>query len=80
MVNKMADLLIKGISDVSAIHDIHITNVGLNGAKKDFSAWDSLVGCAYEVVELPIHGRLIDADKLLKKRNYLELVSTKMGE
>lgn len=62
----MADLFIKGISDVSAPHNIHITNVGLNGAKKDFSAWDSSVGCSYEVVEVPTqHGRLIDEDLLI---------------
>ena len=60
----MADLLIKGISDISAPHDIHITNVGLNGVKEAFKAWDSAAGCVYEVVEVPPHGRLIDADEL----------------
>ena len=58
----MADLLIKGISDISAPHDIHITNVGLNGVKEAFKAWDSAAGCVYEVVEVPPHGLLIDED------------------
>ena len=61
----MADLLIKGINELTAPHDIHISNGGLNGEKCNFSSWDSSVGCAYEVVELSPHGRLVDADKLL---------------
>lgn len=61
----MADLLIKGIRELTAPHTIHVSNVGLNGVKDGFKAWDSAVGCAYEVVEVPTHGRLIDADRAL---------------
>ena len=60
----MADLLIKGIRELTGPHTIHVSNVGLNGVKDGFKAWDSAVGCAYEVVEVPAHGRLIDADRL----------------
>ena len=60
----MADLLIKGIRELTGPHTIHVSNVGLNGVKDGFKAWDSAVGCAYEVVEVPAHGRLIDADEL----------------
>ena len=49
----MADLLIKGIRELTVPHTIHVGNVGLDGVKEAFKAWDSAVGCAYDVVELP---------------------------
>lgn len=56
----MADLLIKDI-DTSKYFDIHIVKNG--------EAWDSAQGKRYEVIEVPIHGDLIDKGELKKQIN-----------
>lgn len=51
-VNKMADLLIRGVSEYATI----IVTLG--------KAFNAISGEGYELVVLPTHGRLIDADKI----------------
>lgn len=51
----MADLLIKGVSSWDTITIVH------------GKAFDAMSGEPWEVVVLPAHGRLIDADRLYNK-------------
>ena len=52
----MADLLIRGASEYATI----IVTLG--------KAFNAISGDGYELVALPTHGRLIDADELLKRK------------
>ena len=52
----MADLLIRGVSEYDTIIVTH------------GKAFNAMSGKDYELVVLPTHGRLIDADELLKRK------------
>ena len=53
----MADILIRGYKAKEQIEEI------IKEAR--YAANNSMIGSGLEIVELPEHGRLIDADKLL---------------